>query len=401
MAKKNYNLLIGVAALVAVVLIVAIVGYIVSRPKDVVIQGEAEATEYRVSGKVPGRIEEFRADEGEYVRKGDTLVILDSPEIRSKIAEANAARAAAVAQRNKAYNGAQKEQITGAYEMWQKALVGEDVMRKSYERIRTLHDQKVVSDQKYDEVEAQYKAAVATSAAAKSQYDLAVKGARQEDKDAAVALVERANAAVELVNAYLDEINLTSPANGIISDRYPKVGELVGQGSPIMTIQDLDDMWFTFNIREDRLHSLKSGDKVQLTVPALDNRKVTATVYYIAVRESYATWRATKEIGEFDTKTFEVRARPDGRVDGLRPGMSVIMSCGSASWTWTRLPLPGISASSWMRHSSDRPCRSKASPRRGGRWKRGASRPSSSSRNVSTRISRRTGARRWACMSTR
>ena len=326
MAKKNYNLLIGVAALVAVVLIVAIVGYIVSRPKDVVIQGEAEATEYRVSGKVPGRIEEFRADEGEYVRKGDTLVILDSPEIRSKIAEANAARAAAVAQRNKAYNGAQKEQITGAYEMWQKALVGEDVMRKSYERIRTLHDQKVVSDQKYDEVEAQYKAAVATSAAAKSQYDLAVKGARQEDKDAAVALVERANAAVELVNAYLDEINLTSPANGIISDRYPKVGDLVGQGSPIMTIQDLDDMWFTFNIREDRLHSLKSGDKVQLTVPALDNRKVTATVYYIAVRESYATWRATKEIGEFDTKTFEVRARPDGRVDGLRPGMSVIMS---------------------------------------------------------------------------
>ena len=326
MAKKNYNLLIGVAALVAVVLIVAIVGYIVSRPKDVVIQGEAEATEYRVSGKVPGRIEEFRADEGEYVRKGDTLVILDSPEIRSKMAEANAAKAAAVAQRNKAYNGAQKEQITGAYEMWQKALVGEDVMRKSYERIRTLHDQKVVSDQKYDEVEAQYKAAVATSAAAKSQYDLAVKGARQEDKDAAVALVERANAAVELVNAYLDEINLTSPANGIISDRYPKVGELVGQGSPIMTIQDLDDMWFTFNIREDRLHSLKSGDKVQLTVPALDNRKVTATVYYIAVRESYATWRATKEIGEFDTKTFEVRARPDGRVDGLRPGMSVIMS---------------------------------------------------------------------------
>ena len=326
MAKKNYNLLIGVAALVAVVLIVAIVGSIVSRPKDVVIQGEAEATEYRVSGKVPGRIEEFRADEGEYVRKGDTLVILDSPEIRSKIAEANAAKAAAVAQRNKAYNGAQKEQITGAYEMWQKALVGEDVMRKSYERIKTLHDQKVVSDQKYDEVEAQYKAAVATSAAAKSQYDLAVKGARQEDKDAAVALVERANAAVELVNAYLDEIKLTSPANGIISDRYPKVGELVGQGSPIMTIQDLDDIWFTFNIREDRLHSLKSGDKVQLTVPALDNRKVTATVYYIAVRESYATWRATKEIGEFDTKTFEVRARPDGRVDGLRPGMSVIMS---------------------------------------------------------------------------
>ena len=325
MAKKNYNLLTGVIALVAVVLIVSVVGFIVSRPKAIVIQGEAEATEYRVSGKIPGRIEEFRADEGQSVRKGDTLVLIDSPEIRSKIAKANAAKAAAVAQKNKAYNGAQQEQIAGAYEMWQKALVGEEVMRKSFERISELHEEKVVSDQKYDEVKAQYDAASATARAAKSQYDMAVKGARQEDKDAAVALVERANAAVELVNSYMDEIVLTAPADGIIAARYPKVGELVGQGSPIMTIQDLDDMWLTFNVREDRLEGMKSGDKLNLTVPALGNKHITATVYYIAVRESYATWRATKEIGEFDTKTFEVRARPDAKVEGMRPGMSVIL----------------------------------------------------------------------------
>ena len=323
--QSNYNLLIGVAALVAVILFISAVGYIVSRPKTPVIQGEAEATEYRISGKVPGRIEEFRGEEGQMVRKGDTLVIIDSPEIRSKIAEANAAKAAATAQKDKAMNGARQEQITGAYELWQKARVGEDVMLKSYQRIKTLHDQKVVSDQKYDEVYAQYKAAVATTKAAKSQYDMAVKGARQEDKDAAVALVERANAAVELVNSYVDEIRLTSPADGIIAARYPKVGELVGQGSPIMTIQDLNDMWFTFNIREDRLHSMQSGDQITLTIPALDGKKVNATVYYVAVRESYATWRATKEIGEFDTRTFEVRARPNHPVEGLRPGMSVIV----------------------------------------------------------------------------
>lgn len=323
--KQNYNLLIGVAGLVGLVLVIAILGYIVSRPKDIVIQGEAEATEYRISGKVPGRIEAFRGEEGQQVRKGDTLVIIDSPEIRSKMAEANAAKAAATAQKEKAMHGARQEQITGAYELWQKALVGEDVMRKSFERIQSLHQQKVVSDQKYDEVEAQYRAAVATAKAAKSQYDMAVKGARQEDKDAAVALVERANAAVELVNAYQDEIRLTSPADGIIAARYPKVGELVGQGSPIMTIQDLSDMWFTFNIREDRLHSMQQGDQITLRIPALDNREIRATVYYIAVRESYATWRATKEIGEFDTRTFEVRARPNQAVEGLRPGMSVIM----------------------------------------------------------------------------
>ncbi len=323
--KQNYNLLIGVAGLLGLVLVIAIIGYIVSRPRDIVIQGEAEATEYRISGKVPGRIEEFRGEEGQYVHKGDTLVIIDSPEIRSKMAEAKAAKAAATAQKDKAMHGARQEQITGAYEIWQKALVGEDVMRKSYERMQSLHEQKVVSDQKFDEVEAQYRAAVATAKAAKSQYDMAVKGARQEDKDAAVALVERANAAVELVNAYQDEIRLTSPADGIIAARYPKVGELVGQGSPIMTIQDLSDMWFTFNVREDRLHSMQQGDQVTLTIPALDNRRVEATVHYIAVRESYATWRATKETGEFDTRTFEVRARPNSSVEGLRPGMSVIM----------------------------------------------------------------------------
>ena len=325
-SQKNYNLLIGVAALVAILLVISIVGYIVSRPKPIVIQGEAEATEYRISGKVPGRIEEFRGIEGQLVRKGDTLVIIDSPEIRSKIAEANAAKAAATAQKDKAMHGARQEQITGAYELWQKAKVGEEVMRKSFERIRSLHEQKVVSDQKYDEVEAQYRAAQATTKAAYSQYSMAVKGARQEDKDAAIALVERANAAVELVNSYRDEIRLTSPSDGVIADIYPKVGELVGQGAPIMTIQDLSDMWFTFNVREDRLKGMQSGDQILLTIPALNNREVSATVYYLAARESYATWKATREIGEFDTKTFEVRARPNHQVDGLRPGMSVILT---------------------------------------------------------------------------
>ena len=328
MKSKNssYNLLLGLLALVVIILVILVVGYIVSKdngPKY--IQGEAEATEYRVSGKVPGRIEEFRAVEGSYVHKGDTLVVIDSPEIRSKIAEANAAKAAANAQRKKAMNGARSEQITGAYELWQQAIVQEDVLRKSFERVQKLYDQQVISAQKYDETKAKYDAACAQTKAAKSQYDMAVAGARSEDKEAAVALVDRANAAVELVNSYLEELYLTAPADGIISDIFPKVGELVGTGSPIMTVQDLADMWFTFNIREDQLHSLGIGDIVTLEIPALDHRSVEATVYYLKARESYATWKATKEIGEYDTKTFEVRARPNEPVEGLLPGMSVLI----------------------------------------------------------------------------
>lgn len=323
--QKKGNTWIGIGVLVALIAAVSVLGIIFSRPKEAVIQGEAEAAEYRISGKVPGRIEAFYAAEGDMVHKGDTLVLIDSPEVRAKLAQANAAYAAAAAQRNKANTGARKEEIAGAYEIWQKALVGKDIAKKTLDRATRLHEQKVISDQKFDEATAQYNAAAATAEAAKSQYDMAVKGAREEDKAAAIALVDRANGAVMEVKSYLSELKLTSPVDGVISARYPHVGELVGTGSPIMTVTDLSDMWFTFNIREDKLHSMKSGDKLRLSIPALDGKEIDATVTYIAARESYATWRATKETDQYDAKTFEVRAVPTVVVEGLRPGMTAIV----------------------------------------------------------------------------
>ena len=321
--KKSYNLVIGIAALIAIILVIAIVGYFVSKPKPLMIQGEAEASEYRVSGKVPGRIEELYVKEGQMVHKGDTIAFIDSPEVRAKLA--NAAKNAAAAQSDKARHGARSEQIQGAYQLWQQAIVQEDVLRKSLDRVERLYEQKVIAAQKYDEAKAKYDAAVAQTKAAKSQYDMAVSGARAEDKAAARALVEQASGAVQEVESYLGELYLTSPADGIISATYPKVGELVGQGSPVASVTDINDIWFTFNVREDYLHGMKEGDKVTVSLPALDGKEVSATVYYIAVRESYATWKATKETGLYDAKTFEVRAVPDSPVEGIRPGMSAIV----------------------------------------------------------------------------
>ena len=323
--KNNYNLVIGIAALILIILAIAIIGYFVSKPKPLVIQGEAEASEYRVSGKVPGRIEEFYVKEGQQVHKGDTIAFIDSPEVRAKLIQANAARNAATAQSNKARKGARSEQIQGAYQLWQQAIVQEDVMRKSLDRVQRLYDQKVIAAQKYDETKAKYDAAVAQTLAAKSQYDMAVSGARAEDKAAAQALVEQASGAVQEVESYLGELYLISPADGIISATYPKVGELVGQGSPVASVIDLNDIWFTFNVREDYLHGMKQGDKIAVIIPALDGKEISATVNYIAVRESYATWKATKETGMYDAKTFEVRAVPDQAVEGIRPGMSAIL----------------------------------------------------------------------------
>lgn len=323
--QSKHNLLVGLLALLAVIVCVAVIGFIVSRPEKVILQGEAEATEYRVSGKLPGRIVQYYGEEGDKVTKGDTLVFIDSPEVRAKLAQATAAKSAAEAQNRKAINGARKEQIAGAYEMWQKAKAGEDIMQKSFERVQHLYDKGVISAQKRDEAEAQYKAAVATAKAAESQYTMALNGAQKEDKDAALALVERAEGAVSEVEAYMTDLYLTAPASGEITERFPKQGELVGTGAPIMTITDLDDMWFSFNVREDLLGDLAVGKTVSLSIPALGDKNYKAKVTFMNVMASYATWRATKASGQFDAKTFEVRMRPVEKIPNLRPGMSAII----------------------------------------------------------------------------
>ena len=323
--KTYKHIISGLVVLVVILLFVGVAGYFASKPKPMTIQGEAEATEYRVSGKVPGRIEELYVKEGAVVSKGDTLVLIDSPEVRAKLAQVNAARDAAEAQSRKASNGARQEQIAGAYQVWQSAIVQKDVMQKSFERMQRLYDQKVVSSQKFDEAQAKYEAAVAQEQAAKSQYDMAVNGAREEDKAAALALVRQAEGALMEVQGYLDELYLTSPADGVIAAIYPKPGELVGQGAPVMTVTDLSDMWFTFNVREDYMHGLKLGDIIEVEIPALGSDSYPAKISYIAVRDSYATWKATKEIGQYDAKTFEIRAVPNGTIEGLLPGMTVII----------------------------------------------------------------------------
>jgi HlyD family secretion protein len=289
-----------------------------------VIQGQVEVTEYRVSSKVPGRILEIRVKEGDYVKVGDTLAILDAPDVRAKMEQARSAENAAAALELKAQNGARKEQIQGAFSVLQQAKAGYEIAEKSYNRIQRLFDEGVVSAQKRDEVYANYKAMEAQMKAAQSQYDMAVNGARMEDKMAAAAQVGRARGAVNEVNSYIHETVQVAQMEGEVADIYPKVGELVGTGSPIMSIAVMEDMWGTFNIREDQLNGMKVGSEFTAFVPAF-NKDIKMKVYYLKDQGSYAVWKATKANGQYDLKTFEVKARPVEKLEGLRPGMSLII----------------------------------------------------------------------------
>lgn len=321
---QHKNILLTVAALTVVVVIIAVIGTLVFKSEPEIIQGYVEVSEYRVSSKVPGRVLELRVKEGDYVNVGDTLAIIDAPDVKAKLAQAESAESAASAMDQMANNGARREQINGAYALLQQAKAGLEIAQKSYNRVQRLYDEGVMSAQKRDEAFANYKAIEAQVKAAQSQYDMAVNGARREEKMAAAAQVNRAKGAVQEVSSYISETMQTAQKAGEVSDVYPKEGELIGTGSPIMSVSLLDDMWGTFNVREDQLDGMRIGSVITAYAPAF-KKDIKMKVYYIKDQGSYATWKATKANGQYDLKTFEVKARPVTKVEGLRPGMSLVL----------------------------------------------------------------------------
>lgn len=323
-STRSSNMLLAFITLIAIILLVALVGWWLLKPRAEIIQGQAEAEELRISGKVPGRVLEIRVEEGQWVNRGDTLILIDSPEVRAKLLQAQSAHDAARAQNSKANKGARTEQIAGAEALWEKAKAGLEIAEKSYKRLQNLFDQGVVSEQKRDEAYANYLAMRASEQAALAQYEQACNGAEQEDKLAAEALMRKAEGAIEEVESYLSETCLVAPMDGVVSEIYAKQGELVGTGSPLMNILDKTNSWVVFNVREDRLKDLQPGKEVSAYIPALD-RDIDLAVYYMKDMGSYSTWKATKSTGEYDLKTFELRARPATAVPELYPGMSVII----------------------------------------------------------------------------
>lgn len=296
-----------------------------SRPVPEVIEGQVEARLVNVAAKIPGRVASVAVREGQTVRKADPLVVLDSPEIRAKLDQAEAARQAADAQRDKAYAGAREEEIRQARGMLERAQHATELAEKTFRRVDRLNKDGVLPAQRRDEAEAQLQTSRDAEAVARAAYDMARTGARDEDKAAAAALATRARGAIAEVNAFLGETKVSSPIAGEVYRRNVEPGEVVAAGYPILTLLDPADVWATFQVREDKLAGMKMGDRLAVRVPALGGRRVDLAVSYIAPAGDFATWRPTSAQGGFDLKTFEVRARPAGPAAGLRPGMSVVI----------------------------------------------------------------------------
>lgn len=320
---KKQKVLIGtVVLLVLIVASLAVIGFLCLKPGPDTIQGQGEATEVRISGKLPGRVAEIYVEEGQHVKAGDTLVRITSSLVDARMEQAKAMEQAAKATNAKVDAGARKQVIAAAKDLWTQAKAASEITQKTYQRLQSLFEKGVVSEQKRDEAKAAYDAAKAGESAAKSQYDLAVSGAQKEDKEASSAMVTVAKSGVKEVDAILEDQYLMAPCDGEITVIYPNVSELIATGAPVMTLQK-DDHWTVFNVRETLLKDIKLGSVINAYIPALD-KKVELKVFYIKDLGTYANWQATKATGDYDARTFQIKARAEKPIENFRPGMSVI-----------------------------------------------------------------------------
>lgn len=308
---------IAILVFIIVVALLAYCGmYAYDQANTLILQGEVDTKTVDLSSKVVGRVLKINVEKGDSVKKGDVLIELDTPEINAKAEQADAMLALAMAQQAKVNNGTREEQIG-------MAKANFDVAKKTYDRMNRLHKEGVIPTQKLDEATAKYQAA-------KEQYTMLVNGAQNEDKLSVAANVKRARGANAEVSSYLKENKIVAPIDGIVTEITVEEGELVGAGSPIVTIVDNSDCWVTFNLREDLLSKVKNGTELDVNIPAVGDKPVKVKVNYISVMGNFANWRATKAKGEFDMKTFEVRAIPIEPQNDLRAGMS-------ATFDWKKL----------------------------------------------------------------
>lgn len=326
MKTTNKILVISFAIILLAILTLSILGIFLMKEKDIVLQGQIEAEEYNISGLLPGRIEEIYVKKGEHVNKGDTLVHIISREMLAEYNSQLALVEAASLQSEKIDAGSRKQLISIAKELWDGTKADLKLAKTTYERIKVLYEDSIVSRQRKDEVEAIYKSALAAERAAYYQYQIAKEGAQEQDKASAKAMATAAQNNSEVVKALLNDSKLTSPISGEVAAIALNEGELSSIGTSVMTIVDIENPYLVMNVREDLLKNFKMGQIISCDIPALGLKDVSFTINYIAPLGSFATWKTTKDSGGYDLRTFEIQAVPTTKIEGLRPGMTGLMT---------------------------------------------------------------------------
>ncbi|WP_422351037.1 HlyD family secretion protein [Flagellimonas sp.] len=323
MKNKGFSkTLLGIIAALVVVLSIL---WIFLKPEELVFQGRIEATEIYLSAKITSRLKTIEVNEGGSVTEGQLLATLESPELDARESQALAAKSAAEAMKLKALRGARPEEIAAAKSVYKKAKAASEVMRKTYQRIENLYKDGLLPEQDRDEAFAKMEAAIQDENVAYNRYIIATDAVRKEDIAAARANENQASGALQELEIMRGEREIVSNLDGEVLEFLPEKGELIGAGMPVVHLVDLENSYAVLNIKETEIMHFEKESEFMATVPALGNEQLKFKVYFIAPLGDFATWNATKTRGEFDVRTFEIKARPVQGGGRLRPGMSVLV----------------------------------------------------------------------------
>jgi HlyD family secretion protein len=320
-AARAPSIIVGIIAAGVVALSV----FYLLRPEPLLVQGEADATRLDIAARVEGRVKEIPVERGQNVPANAVLLSIDNPETVAKLEQMRAAMAVAGAQLANVLVGTRVETIAARKAEMERAQAALVLAQKTFDRTHTLTEQGNAPQARLDQMTDSLHESERAVDQAKSAYEQAVNGYTKEERAIARTSVEKANADIQSVQSVIDQLVVYAPIASQVYQRNVEPGEYVSPGVPLVTLIDLADVWIHFDLREDLVKNLKVGDRFDVRIPALEDRTVTVEVKLIATKGEYASWRATRATGDFDLRTFSIRAYPIQRVPELRPGMSAYL----------------------------------------------------------------------------
>jgi len=295
------------------------------QPQPLLVQGEVDATRFDIAARVDGRVAEIPVIRGQDVPAGAVLVRIDNPETIAKNEQALASKIVAEAQLANIKAGTRVETIAARKAELERAKANVVLAQKTYDRVKQLAEHGNAPIARLDQATDTLHESQRVVDQSRSAYEQAVNGYTKEEREIAAANVGKALADIKAVQSIIDQMVVYAPVASQVYQRNVEPGEYVSPGVPLVTLIDLNDVWIHFDLREDLVKTLKVGDRIGVRIPALGDRRITAEVKLIATKGEYASWRATRATGDFDLRTFSIRAYPVEKVPELRPGMGAYL----------------------------------------------------------------------------
>src|SRR5436305_8099338 len=295
------------------------------RPQPLLVQGEVDATRFDIAARVDGRVGAIPVDRGQDVAAGAVLVRIDNPETIAKHEQSLAAKIVSEAQLANINVGTRPEVIAARKAGLERAQASVVLAQKTYDRVSQLAEHGNAPIARLDQATDSLHESQRATDQAKSAHEQAVNGYTKEEHEIAEANVGKAIADIKVAQSIIDQMVIYAPVASQVCRRNVEPGEYVSPGVPLVTLINLDDMWVHFDLREDLVRTLKIGDRFDVRIPALSDRRITVEVKLIATKGEYGSWRATRATGDFDLRTFSIRAYPVEKVSELRPGMSAYL----------------------------------------------------------------------------